>query len=139
MKADSETEADVMDVLGRFIRAYNDKDMDGILNLFAPDPDVVFYGNGKDEKSIGISGIREQAQHDWGQDASISLEVQWSSVSSAGLVAWLATDIQIHAEARGMEMVMPARLTAVLEKRDDKWFFMQWHTSLPTVEEPEND
>ena len=136
MKADTETETDVRDTLDRFIKAYNDRDINGILNLFAPDPDVVFYGNGEDEKSIGIRGIREQAQHDWTQDAVISLEVQWSSVSSAGLVAWLAADIQIHAEVRGIEMVMPARLTAVLEKRDYKWFFMQWHTSLPTVDEP---
>lgn len=75
MKADSGVQKQMLWMSCRFIRAYNDKDMDGILNLFASDPDVVFYGNGKDEKSIGISGIREQAQHDWGQDASISLEV----------------------------------------------------------------
>ena len=138
MKADTKTEADVMDVLGRFITAYNEKDINGILRLFAPDPDAVFYGNGEDEKSIGIEGIREQAEHDWAQDASIFLEVKWSSVSSTGLAAWMAADIEIHAWVRGVEMVMPARLTAVLENRAGKWLFMQWHSSLPTVEEPEN-
>jgi ketosteroid isomerase-like protein len=136
MKADSQTEADVIDTLGRFIKAYNQKDINGILRLFAPDRDVVFYGNGEDEKSIGIEGIREQAEHDWTQDASVSLEVQWSSVSSAGSVAWLAADLKIHARVGGIEMIMPARLTAVLENRAGKWFFMQWHASLPTIEEP---
>lgn len=136
MKADTKTEAEVMAVLNRFISAYHHKDLAGMLALFAPDRDVVFYGNGEDEKSIGIEGIREQAEHDWIQDASLSLEVQWSSISSAGSVAWLAADIKIHAGVGGIEMVMPARLTAVLEKRAGKWFFMQWHASLPTVDEP---
>lgn len=135
MKADMKTETEVMDVLNRFISAYHDKDLAGILALFATDPDVVFYGNGEDEKSIGIDGIRKQAEHDWVHDASIHLEVRWSSISSAGLVAWIAADVEIHAAVNGVEMVTPARLTAVLENRAGKWFFMQWHASLPTVEE----
>jgi ketosteroid isomerase-like protein len=137
MKADVKTEAEVMTTLNRFIKAYQDKDLAGILKLFAPDPDVVFYGNGEDEKSIGIVGIREQAEHDWSQSAAVSLEIKWSSVSSAGAVAWLAADIEIHAGVGGIEMRLPARLTALLEKRAGEWLFMQWHSSLPTVEEPQ--
>lgn len=138
MKADGKTEAEVMNVLKRFIKAYHDKDLSSMLKLFAPDPDVVFYGNGDDEKSIGITGIREQAEHDWLQSASVSLEVKWSSVSSAGAVAWLAADIEIRAGVGGLEMSLPARLTAVLERRANEWFFVQWHSSLPTVEDQEN-
>jgi ketosteroid isomerase-like protein len=136
MKADVKTEAEVMTTLNRFIKAYQDKDLAGILKLFAPDPDVVFYGNGEDEKSIGIVGIREQAEHDWSQSSAVSLEIKWSSVSSAGAVAWLAADIEIHAGVGGIEMRLPARLTAILEKRAGEWFFMQWHASVPTIEQP---
>jgi uncharacterized protein (TIGR02246 family) len=136
MKADVKTEAEVMTTLNRFIKAYQDKDLTGILKLFAPDPDVVFYGNGEDEKSIGIAGIREQAEHDWSQSSAVSLEIKWSSVSSAGAVAWLAADIEIHAGVGGIEMRLPARLTAVLEKRAGEWLFMQWHASVPTIEQP---
>jgi ketosteroid isomerase-like protein len=136
MKADVKTEAEVMTTLNRFIKAYQDKDLAGILKLFAPDPDVVFYGNGEDEKSIGIVGIREQAEHDWSQSSAVSLEIKWSSVSSAGAVAWLAADIEIHAGVGGIEMRLPARLTAILEKRAGEWLFMQWHASVPTIEQP---
>ena len=136
MKADVKTEAEVMTTLNRFVKAYQDKDLAGILKLFAPDPDVVFYGNGEDEKSIGIVGIREQAEHDWSQSTAVSLEIKWSSVSSAGAVAWLAADIEIHAGVGGIEMRLPARLTAVLEKRAGEWLFMQWHASVPTIEQP---
>src|SRR5690606_17557824 len=83
MKADARTEKEVMEVLNRFINAYQKRDLAGILKLFSPDPDVVFYGNGEDEKSLGLSGIREQAEHDWSQGATLSLEVKWFSVSSA--------------------------------------------------------
>lgn len=137
MKADDTTEVEVMATLGRFIKAYHDKDLAGILKLFAPDPDVVFYGNGEDEKSTGVAGIREQAEHDWSQSATVSLKIKWSSVSAAGSVAWLAADIEIHAGEGGMEMSLPARLTAVLEKREGEWYFIQWHSSIPTVEQPE--
>ena len=137
MKADAQTETEVLKALDRFIKAYHDKDPAGILRLFAPDPDVVFYGNGEDEKSIGATGICEQAEHDWSQSAMISLKIKWSSVSSAGPAAWLAADIEIFAGVGGMEMSLPARLTAVLEKRSGEWLFMQWHTSLPTAEQPE--
>jgi ketosteroid isomerase-like protein len=137
MKADAKTEAEVMTTLNRFVKAYQDKDLGGILKLFAPDPDVTFYGNGEDEKSIGIAGIREQAEHDWSLPTSVSLEIKWSLVSAAGSVAWLAADLEIHAGVEGMEMRLPARLTAVLEKRAGEWLFMQWHSSLPTVEEPQ--
>jgi len=136
MKADAKTESEVMITLERFIKAYHDKNLDAMLTLFAPDPDVVFYGNGEDEKSIGVVGIREQAEHDWSQSASVSLEIQWSSVSSAGTVAWIAADIEIRAGVGGIEMTMPARLTTVLEKRGSAWLFVQWHTSLPTIEQP---
>ena len=136
MKADAKTEAEVITTLNRFVKAYQDKDLGGILKLFAPDPDVVFYGNGEDEKSIGIVGIREQAEHDWSQSSAVSLEIKWSSVSSAGAVAWLAADIEIHAGVGGIEMRLPARLTAILEKRAGEWLFMQWHASVPTIEQP---
>jgi ketosteroid isomerase-like protein len=138
MKADAQTESEVIAVLDRFIKAYHDKNLAGILQLFALDPDVVFYGNGEDEKSIGVAGIREQAEHDWSQSAAVSLEIKWSSVSSAGSVAWVAADVEIHAGVGGMEMSLPARLTAVLEKHAGEWLFMQWHSSLPTIEQPEN-
>jgi len=137
MKADAKTETEVMDMLNRFIAAYQKKDLEGILRLFAPDADVVFYGNGEDEKSIGVAGIRDQAEHDWSQSASVSLGLKWSSVSSAGSVAWIAADVEILAGVGGMEMSLPARLTAVLEKRAAEWLFMQWHTSLPTIEQTE--
>lgn len=137
MRADARTEAEVMATLDKFIRAYQQKDLPGIMRLFAPDPDVVFYGNGEDEKSVGIEGIGEQAEHDWSQSAALLLELKWSSVSAAGPVAWLAADIEIHAGVGGMEMILPARLTAVLEHRGEEWLFVQWHTSIPTVEQSE--
>jgi ketosteroid isomerase-like protein len=137
MKADEKTEADVMSMLNRFIGAYGKKDIDSIEGLFAPDPDVIFYGNGEDEKSIGLTGIRGQAEQDWSGPAKVSLSVKWSSVSAAGSIAWLAADLEICADVEGIEMKLPARVTAVLEKRGGVWFFMQWHASIPTTERME--
>jgi ketosteroid isomerase-like protein len=36
-------------------------------------------------------------------------------------------------KAGGQEMALPGRMTAVLEKRGDKWLFVQSHFSLPAA------
>jgi len=41
MKADAKTEAEVMEVLNKLIEAYKKRDLDGILSLYAPYPDVI--------------------------------------------------------------------------------------------------
>ena len=50
MKADAKTEAEVMAVVNQVQEAFNKRDLNSIPVLFAPDPDLVFYGTGADEK-----------------------------------------------------------------------------------------
>ncbi len=134
MKADEKTEAAVIESLNKFVQAYSKKDLDGVLSLFAPDPDVMFIGTGKDEKCFGLMELKSQVEYDWSQCETLSMEIGWSTVSMAGNVAWLAADVIVRATAGLQEVSVPVRLTAVLEKREDQWFFVQWHGSLPATE-----
>jgi ketosteroid isomerase-like protein len=52
-------------------------------------------------------------------------------VSAAGNVAWAAADAVFKATVAGQELSLPARVTAVLEKRGDQWLVVQSHFSLP--------
>ena len=46
MKADTKTEAEVMAVLNQIMEAYGKQDLDGALELCAPDSDVITTGTG---------------------------------------------------------------------------------------------
>ena len=137
MKADAKTEAAAMAVLERFNRAYAERDLNGVLALFAPDPDVVLIGTGADERRVGLAEVKAQLERDLSQSEAVSMDVGWTSVSAAGPVAWLAAEITVKATVAGQDTTFSGRMTAVLEKRADRWLIVQWHGSLPAGAQPE--
>jgi ketosteroid isomerase-like protein len=141
MKADTQAEAAVMAVLEQFRQAYTQRDIQRALPLFSPDPDVVLLGTGADEKCVGLGEIQRQFERDWAQ--SESLAVEWgsgSSVSAAGTVAWVVLpEALVSVTAGGQAMELPLRLSAVLEQRGGRWFFMHVHFSFPAAGEAEGE
>lgn len=57
MKTDNATETEIMAVLKKFAEYYTKRDMEGVISLIAPGPDVVLYGTEADGKRIGLEGI----------------------------------------------------------------------------------
>jgi ketosteroid isomerase-like protein len=139
MKADAQTEAAVLAVLGEFNEAYKQRDPERLMALFAPDPDVILIGTGADEKRVGLAEVKTQFERDWSQSEAVFWEWGWSSVSATGSVAWVAVDAVGHVKMAGQEMQLPLRLTAVLEHRGARWLFLQAHVSLPTPEQTEGE
>ena len=139
MKADEKTQAGVMHTLNQWFGSYATRDLDGVMALFAPDPDVVIIGTGADERRIGLSEIKAQVARDWSQSEAMSIEFGWSSVSTSGSVAWMAADVVIYGKVEGQEMHLPGRITAVLEQRGDRWLILQCHISLPAAEQAEGE
>ena len=60
MKANAKTEAAVLDVMNKFLETYQERDIDGLMAVFAPDDDQVMFGTGIDEKRIGREQIRSR-------------------------------------------------------------------------------
>lgn len=139
MKADTQTEAAVMAVLEEFKQAYQEREMERLLAVFAPDPDVVLYGTGADEKRVGLTEIQRQVERDWSQSEASTFEWGWHSVSAAGSVAWVAADAFVHATLAGQEVHLPLRFTAVLERRATRWVHMQAHISMAASEQAEGE
>jgi ketosteroid isomerase-like protein len=131
MKADAGTEAAVLATLNLFNESYAKRDARRLMDLFVTDPDVLIIGTGADERRIGPADIRALAERDWTQSDAAMFDFQWTAVSSAGAVAWLAAEGVVRATGGGQEQVLPIRLTAVLEQRGDRWLFVQAHASLP--------
>ena len=139
MKADAKTEAAVMATLNKSFEAYATRDMDGILALLVPEPDVVAIGTGADEKCIGLGEARKVYERDFAQIAVTSWQLGSHLISVAGSAAWVTADVSVNAKVAGREMSFPMRYTAVLVQHDDRWLFAQQHTSLPAAVQSEGE
>jgi len=129
----------VIAVLNRLFRAYEERKIDDLLALLAPDPDVVLIGTGVDEKRVGRDEIKALAERDWTQSEASSFEFGWTSVSKAGSVALVAADGNMHVKTAEQEAAFPLRLTAVLDKREGKWLVCQFHLSAPASGQAEGE
>ena len=137
MNADEQTISEVKEVLSHFSEAFSRRDMGSLSALIAPDPDVTFFGTGADEERVGLSEIKEQFQRDWAQSESASIDWDQVSVSAQETMAWVAAHVTLKARASGREMMFPARITVVMDKRDGKWLIDQWHMSVPMAGQKE--
>ena len=139
MRADAKTEAEVINVVKQCFEAFTKRDLDACLAFFAPDPDVIVIGTGGDEKCIGLAEIKTILERAFAQFEDASFKFGWHSVSAAGSVALLATDVILHMKTSDRQISEQVRLTVVLEQRGDRWLIIQWHDSLPSAEQKEGE
>lgn len=139
MKADTRTEAAVTATLNQIHEAYARRDSDSLVSLLAPDADVLMFGTGVDEKRVGVAEIRAQAERDWSQTEAAAFEFGPYVVSATGAVAWVAAEGGAHVEVGGQALDLPIRLTAVLERREERWRIVQAHYSAPLANQAEGE
>jgi ketosteroid isomerase-like protein len=139
MTADSQTQDEVLAALQGMTDAYQKRDIGAVMAAFGSDPDVMLFGTGADEVRRGKDAIRTQVQRDWGQSDEISLALRWGNISAAGDVAWAWAEGSFDFRAGDVEGSLPARLSAVLERRDGQWLIVHSHFSTPAAEQVEGE
>jgi hypothetical protein len=63
--------------------------------------------------TLGLAALRTQAERDWAQSEAGTFIYDWTTVSAAKAVAWLAVEGRVQATVGGQALSFPARLTAV--------------------------
>ena len=139
MKADSEVEKAVKDLLDRYIKAYASKDLEGMMSLFADDPDLVFIGTGEEEWVQGYEDLKKGFKRDFKQADEIDVGFENLTISSTGNVAWASMRMMMNAMVNGEEVILVGRLSIIAEKRENKWLFVHLHFSLPASGQEEGD
>ncbi len=137
MKADARIAGDVDSLIRKFADAYKARNLKGVMECFVPDPDLVLYGTGADEKRVGAEQVRAQVERDWAQTEGIELSITWKSISAAGSVAWAALDGAFKIRAGGQDMALPMRVSVVVENRGGKWLIVHAHFSTPAAGQEE--
>jgi hypothetical protein len=122
----------ILTLLERLNQGFARHDVQQILDLFAPDPQIVFIGSEADETAIGPTQLRtlleglfarpETYQWRWGQP----------HLGVTGHLAWLSTEAVLLIE--GPERLqLPYRITLVLQRRGNAWLIVHYHGSEPAA------
>jgi hypothetical protein len=97
------------------------------------DPDVCVFDTEPGQKSIWLNAIETLLTSDWARYEASSYKINWISISAAWVVAWIASEVHFKVKSKGRNIISPCYVTAVLEKRGDKWLIMQDHFSIPEM------
>jgi uncharacterized protein (TIGR02246 family) len=131
MKADAQVEREIREVLARFDAALAARDATALTGLFAPDADIVLIGSEEGERFVGPDQVRQLFARITGQYDRLAWSWGWTSISARGDVAWLSAESVVQAQIGAQRFAIPYRLSAVFEKRDGRWWWMQYHGSEP--------
>jgi len=131
MKTNEATQLSVSSTLDKVAEAFEERDLDKMMSLFATDEDFVVFGTGVDEKRVGKNEVRSLFKRDWSQSEESSITYNWKSISAEGKTAWAAADATFYARVGTREIHFPTRLTLIMKKSGRKWLIVHWHASLP--------
>jgi len=126
---DSITETEVRAFFDEFVEAYPKDNLDRYLNLFSQDENLVMFGTG--EKWLGWEEYKSAPAEDKERHGEIYLTYDWLTVNSHGPIAWIAAEVAVKVKVEEEERSIPARLTGVLKKFENKWKIVQGHISIP--------
>ncbi|MCX7857573.1 MAG: nuclear transport factor 2 family protein [Deltaproteobacteria bacterium] len=129
MRADEETEKEVLEVIRESWDAYIERDIDRLLSHYTDDPDLVAIGTSKGEKYFGPEQVRKAFEKELRSFCPAKMELLWASVSRSGDVAWVAGEFIAQVDTLYSPISMTGRMTCVLEKRNGKWYIMHTHFS----------
>jgi uncharacterized protein (TIGR02246 family) len=130
MNADAQTEAAMVGMLDSFCSAFQARDAEAVMRLFAPDPDVMVVTS---EESLlrGPDELQDFLRAYVQGPTTYSWTWEHLEVSTAGAVAWLLAKGTETAATQDGEQKHPYRMTMVCEKRDERWLLVQVHGSSP--------
>ena len=134
MKADPQTEQEVLAAMDRLGQLYATGQTQQAIDLMVPDDDITVIESGLDEEYIGRDQILAGADRDFAGtegDNPVHWRRRWVSTNQSGDVAWVSGENEVRANVQGRDMVFEARFTGVAERRDGEWRFHTLHFSLP--------
>lgn len=138
-RVDLEAEkSSVKTIVDQFVTVIEKEDMPMFDAMMAHDSDMVNFGTDAAERWVGWSPLKSSvdAQFAAFEDTKLTVRDQVIKVHSAGQVAWFSEVSDWTVTTGGKRVNIPgARLTGVLEKRNGKWMFVQFHASVPVSDQ----
>jgi uncharacterized protein (TIGR02246 family) len=132
--ADPKVVEEIRAVLEKHDKALGDKNLESLMETFAPAPNTVVLGTGPGERWVGAEDIRgayAQIFKDY-DPGTMNVTCDWKTGNSDGTLAWLAATCQAKDSLKGQAREYPLNVSASMTKQDGKWRFTMLHMSNPT-------
>jgi len=122
---------EVRGLLQKHDTALNDKNIESLLETFAPAPNTVVLGTGPGERWVGADEIRKAyteifKDYDTG---TVEPSCDWKTGQHLGDMAWMAATCQLKDSLKGKKREYHLNISAAAVKQDGKWRFTMLHMS----------
>src|SRR5262245_13706849 len=127
----SSARIDIAEMLKSHDDAMNQHNLDGVLALFSSNPKTVVIGTGPGEKFMGQQEIRAaytEIFKDFDK-GTLTHSCYWKDGRAIGTVAWGAFMCKFSDSKGEKKREYELNVTAVVEKKGDKWQFVMVHYS----------
>ena len=131
MNATGQVKAEINSMLRSFGRAVSRRDVQGVMNLFAPDADIVMLGSEKGERAYGPKGLKKFLEGVLSRRSTYSWRWRKQVISSSGSVAWVTAEGYVTVTTGKKKKTYPYRMTGVFERRATRWVWLHYHGSEP--------
>ncbi len=120
--------AHVMDDYGK---ACGKKDVNALMDMFAPEEDIVNIGTQGDEWWVGRAALRRGFERMFAEAEGITVRYEDLTGASAGPVCWFSAKVTFGMTVDGRRMTITGRNSGVLVERGGRWLIAQSHFSIP--------
>ena len=123
----TELKEDALQVLAKWVQAFNDSDIEGIVSLYAPD--ALFIGTGSKEVGTNPEYFRtyfQSLKRDMPRGAKLE---SYSALELSNTVVLISGMDSVSGSKDGVIFHRPGRTSFVLAKRGDNWQIVQFHRS----------
>ncbi len=129
MLANAETKWAVLKVFTALLDHIANGRLNETMACFSDDADVALHGSEQNDTSLGAAAIREHMAMLYAQPYRLLFDLQPGKVSAHGNVAWVTASGTVRRSDEDARL--PYRLTAVLERRRDRWLWQLFTGSAP--------
>jgi hypothetical protein len=119
--------AEALQVVAKWIQAFNASDIDGIVSLYAPD--ALFIGTGSTEVGTNPEYFRNYFQS-LNRDKPRGAKLEsYSALEVSNTVVLISALDSVSGTKDGVIFQRPGRASFVLAKRGNEWQIVQFHRS----------
>ncbi len=129
-------ESDEVDAIMATIRmhdtALSTQDMPALLATYLPEnPNIALMGTGPGETWVGREDIKIAYGHFFEDfdKGSLTSKCPWHSIGAHGKIAWVMAACTFTDSSKGEQRQYGVNITAVLEKVEATWYFLNFHFS----------
>jgi steroid delta-isomerase-like uncharacterized protein len=126
--------AAVSESFDQLLGAIEKEDLELLENILCDDADLIFFGTDANERWVGKKALIAAHKEFFRATSDSSMEIYNKTIhiSLSGTVAWTSCIMNWDITSGGQPLHLKGlRLTMVFEKRDDEWFAVQTHGSIP--------